>query len=565
MCGIFLILNNKNFNEKEISKNFNKGKARGPDNSILQLLNKNDYLGFHRLSINGLDKISNQPFNIENIVLICNGEIYNYKQLLLEINEKPITNSDCEVIIYLYLKFGIEYTLNLLDGVFTFILIDKNKDLIYISRDVYGVRPLYYLNNKNLNFHNNELIFASELKQIISFKEKLENKKQNEYESFEINYFEPGTYMEIIKNKEKINIINKKIRYNSFNLLNFSLLTNNQEIYITDICNNIEKLFKEAVKKRVENTDQPIACLLSGGLDSSIVCSLVNKFYKKNRLETFSIGLAESEDLKYAKIVANYLGTNHHEIIVSEDEFFEAIPEVIEKIESFDTTTVRASVGNYLVAKYISQKSNAKVILNGDGSDELMGGYLYLQNCPNHFEFDKECKSLLRNIYMFDVLRSDKSISSNGLEPRTPFLDRNFTNYYLSISSKLRFNTNKLLEKFLFRKAFDKDYLPEEILWRKKEAFSDGVSKITRSWSEIIREKIDNLDTIKEENNNLTREQNYYLNIFNNYYPNCNELIPFYWLPKYTNIKDASARKLNCYDNKIDIERIRNLNCNLYI
>ena len=192
-------------------------------------------------------------------------------------------------------------------------------------------------------------------------------------------------------------------------------------------------------------------------------------------MKTFSIGLPNSEDLKYAKIVANHIDSDHHEIILTEDDFFNAIPEVIHKIESYDTTTVRASVGNYLIAKYISEMSDCKVIFNGDGADELMGGYLYFKYAPDEKSFDEECKRLLSDIHIFDVLRSDRSISSNGLEARTPFLDKDWVNYYLSLSKSLRYKTTvEKCEKYIIRKSFshvEPNLLPDKILWRTKEAF----------------------------------------------------------------------------------------------
>ena len=210
-------------------------------------------------------------------------------------------------------------------------------------------------------------------------------------------------------------------------------------------------------------------------------------------LETFSIGMVGGEDLQYAQEAADFLGTRHTSIELTEDDFFNAIPEVIRMIESYDTTTVRASVGNYLVSKYISKNSEAKVIFNGDGSDELMGGYLYFGAAPDKWEFDRECRRLLNNIHSFDVLRSDRSISSNGLEARTPFLDRAWAEFYLSLDKEIRFHGDKRakMEKYLIREAFDDGaYLPREILFRKKEAFSDGVSSLQRSWYEIIDEKV---------------------------------------------------------------------------
>ena len=554
MCGIFSILNNYDIIDNDfIEEQFNKGQHRGPDNSTINLHN-NDFIGFHRLQINGLNSESNQPFCIDNIILICNGEIYNYKKLFQNIKYNPVTNSDCEIIIYLYKLYGIEYTLNLLDGVFAFILFDYNINRIYVARDPYGVRPLYYLcnnnyifnTNKNNNTFNNLIGFASELKQLSEFSNKFNN-YTNEDELILVKQFTAGEYMEFNNNENKW-FLNNKITYNSFKINNIKI--DNQ----IDVLENIHNLFYNAVKKRVENTDRPVACLLSGGLDSSIVAALVSKIYGK-QLETYSIGLEDSEDLKYARIVANYLNTKHTEIIVSEDDFFAEIPEVITMIESYDTTTVRASVGNYLVAKYISQNSDAKVIFNGDGSDELMGGYLYFKKCPDHLEFDKECKRLLENICYFDVLRSDRSISTNGLEPRTPFLDRNFVDYYLSISSKLRYDTNLKQEKFLFRKAFDKDYLPNEILWRRKEAFSDGVSKKSRSWYEIIKEKVIEQKDIKYDtsieynfNTPQSLEQLYYRTIFEIVYPNFGYIIPYFWMPKYVKTDDASARTTEVYN-----------------
>jgi asparagine synthase (glutamine-hydrolysing) len=216
-----------------------------------------------------------------------------------------------------------------------------------------------------------------------------------------------------------------------------SWLINNitEPIFLENLYPRISCYLNAAVNKRCLTTERPIACLLSGGLDSSLIAALVNNFYTShnlpNKLETYSIGLQDSEDLKYARIVAVYLGTNHTEIIVTEKEMFEAIPEVIRAIESYDTTSVRASIGNYLLGKYISTHSEAKVIFNGDGSDELLGGYLYMNKCPDDIEFDRETRRLLKDIHSFDVLRSDKCISSHGLEPRTPFLDKTFVNFIL--------------------------------------------------------------------------------------------------------------------------------------
>ena len=279
----------------------------------------------------------------------------------------------------------------------------------------------------------------------------------------------------------------------------------------------------------------------------------------QNKLETFSIGLEGATDFIYARKVAEHLGTKHTEVILTEDEMFNAIPEVIYATETYDTTTIRASIGNYLIAKYISKNSDAKVIFNGDGADELFGGYLYMKKCPDDIEFDMETRRLLENICFFDVLRSDKSISSNGLEPRTPFLDKSFVNYVLSIPSHIRNHNNfDVCEKYLLRKSFSPEFflnykkeklLPDDILWRSKEAFSDGVSSNSLSLYEILQSRISkhlNSDAFKPC---IETEKFYYKSLFEEKFPHCHNVIPGYWMPKYTISKsnDPSARTLDFY------------------
>jgi asparagine synthase (glutamine-hydrolysing) len=258
-------------------------------------------------------------------------------------------------------------------------------------------------------------------------------------------------------------------------------------------------------------------------------------------LETYSIGLEGGEDLKYAQIMAEFLGSKHTTIIVEEEAFLNAIPDVVRMIESRDTTTVRASVGNYLVAKYIRENSEAKVVFNGDGADEVCGGYLYMKKAPNAIEFDKECRRLVQDIHYFDALRSDRCISGNGLEARTPFLDRSFVELYLSIPVELRFTQ---CEKQLLREAFE-NRMPKEILWRKKEAFSDGVSAMHRSWFSIIQESIPEVVQMQYKDTTLTMEQFYYQWLYKQAYTA--DVLPYYWMPKYTATKDCSARTLENY------------------
>ena len=485
MCGIFAYVSRVNNTGAThitsiLKREFHKGRSRGPESSsFIKLNQKNIWFGFHRLAINGLNNESNQPFCISGVYLICNGEIYNYRELydILKVNDfsfAPRSKSDCEVIIHIYLKYGIYYLLDILDGVFGFVLYDTNTNVMYVARDPYGVRPLYISKLNYLSGNIKNVIIASELKQLSTFEGS-------------IDHVHPGTFITLILEHETDsieNIISEK--YSSVGFSKKSFLYNSSRIH-----EFIYNSLYYAVKKRVlGTTERPIACLLSGGLDSSTITAMVNSFLPKGVLETYSVGLPGSTDLIYARKVADHLGTKHTEVLLTEDSFFDSIPEVIKVIESYDTTTVRASVGNYLVAKYIRDNSAAKVIFNGDGSDEVTGGYKYFNFVTDPLEFDKECRRLLGDIYLFDVLRSDKSISSNGLEPRTPFLDRTFVQNYLSIPPEMRCHSlNKKCEKYLLRDAIEQvnpELLPSDVLWRTKEAFSDGVSGIDRSWYQII-------------------------------------------------------------------------------
>ena len=530
MCGIFTFISPEyskhSVDQKYVEKQFMKSKGRGPEDTTFMNINDRIYMGFHRLAINGLDQKSSQPFFIKGVYLICNGEIYNYKELYGKIQVSPETNSDCEVIIHLYKLYGIEYTLNLLDGVFAFVLYDLSTDELITARDPYGVRPMYTLKSFD------KYVISSELKQLAGFGD-----------GKNIQQHLPGMYTTYSVRRDTLV---EKI-YNTFSF--YKLRCSRMEDYYNII---YKGLYSAVTKRVIGTTERPVACLLSGGLDSSLITAMVNTFFPQGKLETFSIGMEGSTDLRYARIVADHLKTKHTEIILTEKEFIDAIPEVIYAIESYDTTTVRASVGNYLVSKYISENSEAKVIFNGDGSDELTGGYKYFNSVPNEVEFDRECKRLLSDIYQFDVLRSDRSISSNGLEPRTPFLDRSFVEMYLSIPEEYRCHTvNGEPEKFLLRKSveFCNEYLlPREVLWRTKEAFSDGVSSVERSWYKVIQEAVENLNiplmSEKKWNSPTTTEMVYYRSLFDKYYTGCEHLVPYMWMPKYVTATDPSARTI---------------------
>jgi asparagine synthase (glutamine-hydrolysing) len=564
MCGIFALLNyEQKYKSDFVQTQFEKGKGRGPENSTFQRVGNKIAFGFHRLAINGLNDQSNQPLIKGDLTLICNGEIYNYKKLYEIMKVVPNTSSDCEVILWLYERYGIEHTLQMLDGVFAFALLDQRisigEPVLYLARDPYGVRPLYKLfqmpisNSWLSNNYSCTIGFASELKVLRGF---VDNK------TFKIKQFQPGTYSKYVLSDQVCSEwapLEENVVYHrtAFSNIYDCITETNQE----EVIKGIQKHLVRAVEKRCSTTERPIACILSGGLDSSLIAALVNDYHRRNglpQLETYSIGLAESTDLKYARIVADYLGTDHHEVVLTEQEFCEAIPEVIQAIESYDTTTVRASIGNYLLGKYIAANSQAKVIFNGDGSDELLGGYLYMKSAPDAIEFDRECRRLLKDIHAFDVLRSDKSISSHGLEPRTPFLDREWTQFYLSISPSIRYAPEEI-EKYLLRHAFSRRLyqthdgcalLPDEVLMRKKEAFSDGVSGHERSLYQILQEYCATkpataLDT--KHNVPITPEQVYYRSVFERSYPGMGSIVPYFWMPKYVDATDASARTLSTY------------------
>jgi len=500
MCGIFALLHSTISMEKAFDA-FQKGAHRGPDETVFNT--HEIWLGFHRLAIQGLTN-GRQPFVIDDIQLVCNGEIYNHKELYKKMRVTPTTQSDCEVIIPMYQRYGIEHTVQQLQGSeFAFVLYDKG--VCYAVRDPYGVRPLYQGTQGGM------ICFASEIKMFPP--------------GFDIKEVVPGTIV-TCKNGQI-----KEAKYCSLPAIQPTLV---------NPCQQIRETLYECVKRRVAQTERQMAALLSGGLDSSLITMLVCRARKelgiKEPLETYSIGLDGAEDLKYASIVAAYLGTKHTTIIMPEEDFLNAIPQVIYAIESHDTTTVRASVGNFLVAKYISEHSEAKIVFNGDGSDEVCGGYLYMKRAPDEIEFDKECRRLVTDIYLFDGKRSDRSISYHGLEARTPFLDRTFVELYMSVPASMRFTE---CEKELLRLSFTQ-MLPDNILWRKKEAFSDGVSSLQRSWFSIIQ---DNVPPSMDQN--YTAEQCYYKTIYDSYFQV--DVLPYYWMPKYTNSKDCSARTLENY------------------
>ena len=533
MCGFFAYLGNE-LRREDLIISSDKISYRGPDNSSYSQLSNHIFFGFHRLSIMDTSNAGNQPMKHpedSEITLVCNGEIYNHELLKRKHGLSTKSGSDCEVILHLYKKIGLKKTLEELDGVFAFALYDGNTGVLYAARDPYGVRPAFFGTT-----HNCEFIIASEAKSLSKY-------------CSEVKQFPPASFWS--------SDTGEFIRYYETRV---DADLGIEESYKTLL--NIRHKLVDAVRKRMMS-EREIGCLLSGGLDSSLIASIVASL-SDSKIKTFSIGLEGSPDLHYARMVADWIGSDHHEIVMTTQQFLDAIDEVIYKIESYDTTTVRASVGNYLVSKYISENTNCKVIFNGDGSDEVCCGYVYNKNAPTPIELQKESQRLVDEIHLFDVLRSDRSISSNGLEPRTPFLDKDFVKYYMSIPPELKeFDKEERIEKFLLRKAFapregfeSEAFLPDEILWRHKCAFSDGVSSEKASWHKSIQDHVNSVISDKafkkrrkkiEHCKPLLKESLYYREIFKKYYPDMESVIPHFWMPRWTDVIDPSARELQGY------------------
>lgn len=533
MCGIFFVYGTSPPIDKCI-QGAQSIYSRGPDHTSI-LYDKNSFLGFQRLKVNDLSDAGNQPMYMEDVYLLCNGEIYNHLSLNQEYNLVCSSHSDCETVLRLYLKLketmspvlAAQELAKLLDGEFAFVIYDKKDEKIHICRDPYGVRPIFWYKTED------EIGVASELKALHSL-------------SPITQQFPPGhVYTTSLDGKH----------------CDFTMYINPSPQYEKETDEQcalvkLRDVFTNAVTKRLMS-DRPVCALLSGGLDSSLVAALAAKAVYPKKLSTFSIGIEGATDLKYAQKVADHIGSDHHIIQLHEEDFLNAIEETIQTIESYDITSVRASVGNLLVANYIKENTNFKVVYNGDYSDEVCGGYMYFKNAPSEEEFHMECCRLVRDICYFDSLRSDRTISSQGLEARVPFADKAFVGLYLSIDPKLRMSKSRI-EKYMLRAAFANDQLlPDEVLWRKKEAFSDGVSHPERSWHMVLQQYIDkqvsdeeymkNKDTY-EHNRPHTKEAYYYRKVFEKYYPNSAHVIPYFWLPKWCGaVTDPSARELKVY------------------
>ena len=538
MCGIFFYKNGEPISaelEEILLSFFNRIQHRGPDDTSY-VIDEDKFIGFHRLAINGLSEKGDQPFeyDAENGLkdyLICNGEIYNWwelnKRYELGLDED---DSDCAIIYPLYKKIGLKKMIDLLDGVFAFVIIEGEN--ICAGRDPIGVRPLFW------SLEDDKIGFCSEAKGLT--------------DKMRMKPFPPGSYWksnwknETPKSFFKIDEW-KNVSPNPF----LSIISDSQ------MNKAIVDTFVEAIKKRLLS-DRPIGCLLSGGLDSSLVAAILQKEMKGKKLNTYSIGFNGSPDLEAAKKVAEYIGSNHHQVILKWKEIKERLPEIIMKLETYDTTTIRASIGMYFVSKYIRENTDDVVIFSGEGADELAQGYLYFHRQPTSTMGHLESVRLMNNLYMYDVLRADRTTASHGLEVRVPFLDKQFMKLIMSLPYN-KVCPQKQTEKYLIRSAFAKTgLLPDEILWRKKEAFSDGVSSQEKNWLDKIKkmaklyvtdEEMSNVDKVIKHCAPRTKEEYFYRKIFDALYTNAEDFIPDFWMPQWSpETVDPSARTLTIYN-----------------
>lgn len=556
MCGIWVIFGYSTDSVRHCDCTFSRIRHRGPDAWRIQCDNKinNVCVGFTRLAI--IDSVYGmQPMILHmypHLTLICNGELYNFRKLGYEYNFKYETNCDVECILQMYgAGFSIEKCVQKLDGVFAFALIDSKRMKVYTARDPYGVRPLYRLETTS-----GILGLCSEGKGLVQLGTKYLNG-----ESWTLKQFPPSHYAEYdILPSGRTKLVIEKKYYNIGDPPKLKTNVPQSDISASDTHAMIRRLLTESIRKRLMS-ERRIGCLLSGGLDSSLITALLVKLAKEHNLpykiQTFSIGMGTSPDLVAARQVALHCGTEHHEVAFTEQDVANALDKVLRCIETCDITTVRASVGMYLVSEYVKNNSETTVLMSGEGADELAQGYIYFRDAPDPETAHKESVRLLQDIHLYDGQRADRTTAAHGLELRTPFLDLQFTHYYLSLPAELR-QPQDGVEKHLLRAAFDnEDLLPKNILWRHKEAFSDGVTSIRKSLFQVIQEIVESripaeaLEQTKQKYAHLippTKEALYYRQVFDSEFPKqAKFLTPYYWMPKWCDVRDPSARFLNTY------------------
>ena len=521
MCSIMGYLGTS-ISMEEFKKHFDETISRGPDMQKIVEIESGGIIGFERLSIMGLTKEGMQPFKLNNNLLVCNGEIYCFRPIRERLSETYhfMSTSDCEILLPLYEEKGVEMFKEL-DAEFACIIYDAKKGSIVAARDPIGIRPLFYGYTEA-----GEIVFASEAKNLVGLVGK-------------VMPFPPGHYY----------LDGKFVCYRDMTEVK-TVVDDDLEI----ICGNIHDKLVEGIRKRLD-ADAPLGFLLSGGLDSSLVCAVSAKILKEP-IKTFAIGMStDAIDLKYAKEVADFIGSNHQEIIITKEDVINALPDVVHLLGTFDITTIRASIGMYLVCKAIHEQTDVRVLLTGEISDELFG-YKYTDFAPNAEEFQKEAAKRIRELYMYDVLRADRCISVNSLEARVPFGDLDFVQYVMSINPEKKMNVYGK-GKYLLRHAFEGDYLPEDILMREKAAFSDAVGHsmvdYLKAYAEekYTDEEFEKLSSKYTHAKPFTKESLLYRELFESFYPGQGEMIVDFWMPNKSwegcDVSDPSARVLSNY------------------
>lgn len=505
----------------KFKEGFERTISRGPDASKI-IDTSQGYLGFHRLSIMGLNDSGMQPFQLDKNYVVCNGEIYGFEKIKEKLSGKYTfkSESDCEILLPMYKEYGCGM-FKMLDAEFACIIYDGDKGKYIAARDPIGIRPLYYGFDAT-----GTIIFASEAKNLVGIAK-------------EIMPFPPGHY------------------YIDGKFICYSDIARVDEVFKDDIetvCKNIHDKLVAGVEKRLV-ADAKVGFLLSGGLDSSLVCSIAAK-KSEAPIKTFAIGMSEDAiDLKYAKEVAEFIGSDHKEIIITKDDVLSSLETVIHLLGTFDITTIRASMGMYLICKAIHEQTDIRVLLTGEISDELFG-YKYTDFAPSAEAFQKEAEKRIRELHMYDVLRADRCISVNSLEARVPFGDLDFVKYVMAVDPEMKLNKYGK-GKYLLRHAFEGDYLPESILYREKAAFSDAVGHSMVDYLKEYAEVFYTDDEFEEKRIKyshavpFTKESLLYREIFEKYYPGQGKMIVDFWMPNREwegcDVDDPSARVLANY------------------
>ncbi|MDY5613444.1 asparagine synthase B [Dysosmobacter sp.] len=522
MCAI-MGFSKKTYTKEELLPYFDRTVSRGPDMSRI-IETPSGRLCFHRLAIMGLTEAGMQPFELDGDYVVCNGEIYGFRPLKRQLMEKGYTfksGSDCEILLPLFHEYGLSM-FSRLDAEFAMIIYDSATDSLIAARDPIGIRPLFYGYDKD-----GAIVFASEAKNLVGLCK-------------EVYPFPPGHYY----------AYGKFVRYAD--------LTTVKEYSQDDLetaCKHIRDKLIAGVDKRLD-ADAPLGFLLSGGLDSSLVCA-ISAIILGKKIRTFAIGMdKDAIDLKYAREVADYIGADHTEVFMTRQQVLDSLEEVISMLGTWDITTIRASMGMYLCCKAIHEQTDIRVLLTGEISDELFG-YKYTDFAPSAQAFQDESKKRVDELYMYDVLRADRCISVNSLEARVPFGDLDFVKYVMSIDPQLKLNTYDM-GKYLLRHAFEKDHLlPEDILWRQKAAFSDAVGhSMVDDLKAYAEEKYsdEEFETLRHKYTYctpFTKESLLYREIFEKYYPGQAPMIKDFWMPNKEwegcNVNDPSARVLANY------------------